>query len=363
MEEGKKVPARAKGGLARAAAMSPQDRAESAKRAADARWARDLPRATHEGDANIGGVIIPAANLPDGRRLLSQGRFLQAIGRSRTPKAGTGAHATVDGLPFFLQAEALKSFIPNNLTVSTAPVFYLSKTGRKSVGYDALLLPNVVNVYLDFRTAQLADGKGIPSQYAHIIAACDALSRGLQRIGIIGIIDEATGFQEVRDKQALQAILDQYLRKELATWAKRFPDEFYEHIFRLRNWTWKGRGTNPPQAVAGYTKDIVYARLAPGILDELEKKNPVESGSRKAKHHQWLTDDVGHPALTQHLYAVIRLMRGCSSWDEFKLFLDKFHPKRGDTLMLPLMMEVSYPPQPIETLPLFERSPGAALAS
>jgi P63C domain len=350
------ITGKAKGGFARAKVLSPEERKEIGRKAAAARWGADLPRASHEGEANIGGVIIPAANLPDGRRVLSQGRFLQIIGRSRSPKSGTGALATVDGLPFFLQAEVLKPFISKELAVSTAPVFYLTKSGKKAVGYDALMLPDVVNVYLDFRTARLADGKSIPAQYAHIIVACDALSRGLQRLGIIGLVDEATGYQEVRDKQALQAILDQFLRKELAVYAKRFPDEFYEHIFRLRNWQWKGRGKNPPQAVAAYTKDIVYARLAPGILEELEKKNPSESGSRKAKHHQWLTDDVGHPALTQHLYAVIRVMRGSSTWDEFKMFLDKFHPKRGDTLQLPLMMDVSYPPKSIETLPLFGQS-------
>lgn len=60
------------------------------------------------------------------------------------------------------------------------------------------------------------------------------LSRGLQEVGIIGIIDEATGFQEVRDRLALQEILDQYLLRELAAWAKRFPDEFHKQIFRLR---------------------------------------------------------------------------------------------------------------------------------
>ncbi len=353
---------KAKGGFARAKALSPEERKEIGRKAAAARWNKDLPRATHEADVSIGGAIIPAANLSDGRRVLSQGRFLQTIGRSRNPKAGTGALATVDGLPFFLQAEMLKRFIPKDLVVSTAPIFYLSKSGRMAVGYDALLLPEVVNVYLDFRTSRLAEGKGIPTQYAHIIAACDALGRGLQRLGIIGLVDEATGYQEVRDRQALQAILDQFLRKELAAWAKRFPDEFYEHIFRLRNWKWKGRGTNPPQAVAGYTKDIVYARLAPGILEELEKKNPSESGHRKAKHHQWLTDDVGNPALAQHLYAVITLMRVSSTWDEFKMFLDRSHAKRGDTLQLPLMMDVSYPPKSTETLPLFAQSHGVAQA-
>jgi len=363
MEEQKRVPARANGGRARASAMSPEERAQAAKRAADARWARDLPRASHEGEANIGGVFIPAANLPDGRRVLSQGRFLQAIGRSRTPKGGTGALATVDELPFFLQAEVLKPFISEELRSSTSPIFYLTKDGKKAVGYDALLLPDVVNVYLDYRNACLADGKGLPPRYAHIIGACDALSRGLQKLGIIGLVDEATGFQEFRDKRALQELLDQFLRKELATWAKRFPDEFYEQIFRLRNWKWKGRGTNPPQAVAGYTKDIVYARLVPGIIEELEKKNPADGGKRKAKHHQWLTDEVGHPALAQHLHAVITLMRVSTSWDQFKLFLDQAHPKRGDTMMLPLMMDVSYQKSPTEPLPLFEQPPDVAPAS
>ena len=361
MSDGEEVKGRARGGAARAKALSPEQRREIALKAADARWRRDLPRATHEGDANIGGVTIPAANLPDGRRVLSQGRFLQALGRSRTPKGGTGALATVDELPFFLQADVLKPFISNELRASTNPIFYLSKDGKKSVGYDALLLPDVVNVYLDYWNACLGEGKGIPPRYSHIIAACDALSRGLQKLGIIGLVDEATGFQEARDRRALQELLDQFLRKELAAWAKRFPDEFYEHIFRLRNWKWKGRGTNPPQAVAGYTKDIVYARLAPGVIEELEKRNPLEGGKRKAKHHQWLTDDVGHPALAQHLHAVITLMRISTSWDQFKMFLDQAHARRGDTMQLPLMTDVSYPRTTTEPLPLFPQSPDETL--
>ena len=115
----------------------------------------------------------------------------------------------------------------------------------------------------------------------------------------------------------------------LAAWAKTFPNEFYEQIFRLRGWQWKGGSTNPPQAVAGYTKDIVYARLAPGIIEELERKNLAVGGRRQAKHHQWLTEDVGHPALARHLHSVITLMRISTGWDQFKLFLDQADPKRG----------------------------------
>jgi hypothetical protein len=110
--------------------------------------------------------------------------------------------------------------------------------------------------------------------------------RALAHVGIIALVDEATGYQEVRDRLALQEILDKFLLKEFATWAKTFPDEFYKEIFRLHGWQWRGMKVNRPQIVAHYTKDLVYARLAPGILAELEKRNPKdERGYRKAKHH------------------------------------------------------------------------------
>jgi hypothetical protein len=83
----------------------------------------------------------------------------------------------------------------------------------------------------------------------------------------------------------------------------------------------------------------VYARLAPQILEELERRNPIEDGRRKGAHHQWLTEDVGHPALAQHLHAVITLMRVSKNWAQFKLMLDIAHPKRDDTLQLPLMAD------------------------
>ena len=92
---------------------------------------------------------------------------------------------------------------------------------------------------------------------------------------------------------------------------------------------------NRPQVVAKYTNDLVYERLAPGILKELENRNPKgERGIRSAKHHQWLTEDVGHPALAQHLHAIIGLMRASNTWDQFKTLIGRAFPKRGETLQL-----------------------------
>ena len=151
------------------------------------------------------------------------------------------------------------------------------------------------------------------------------------------LIDEATGYQEVRDKQALQAILDAYLRKELAAWARRFPDEFYREIFRLRGWDWKGRKFNPPSVVGHYTNDLVYERLAPGILEELQRRNPKnDKGNRKAKHQQFLTDDIGHPALSQHIHALMAFMRVSANWEQFYDIASRAFPKKNTNLLLPL---------------------------
>jgi hypothetical protein len=328
MEE--KDQSKAKGGHARADALSAEERKAIARKAASARWNADIPKTEFEAPIRIGDKELSSAVLPNGKRLLLQATFLRAIGRSRSPKAGTGVLSTVDGIPFFLQSEVLKPFISEELMQSTTPIFFIGKNGKKQVGYDAQLLPMVGETYLKMRDHYITQGKPIPRQYEHIIKACDIVMRGLAHVGIIALIDEATGYQDVRDRQALQAILDRFLLKEFAAWARRFPVEFYKEIFRLRNWEWRGLKINRPQVVAKYTNDIVYHRLAPGILEELERKNPKdEKGNRKVKHHQFLTEDVGHPALAQHLYAVIGLMRLADTWDSFKAMLDRAYPKKN----------------------------------
>jgi hypothetical protein len=78
-------------------------------------------------------------------------------------------------------------------------------------------------------------------------------------------------------------------------------------------------------------------RLVPGIREELEQLNPKdERGRRKHKHHQWLTEEVGHPALAQHPYAVIGLMRAAASWEPFTEMMERAFPERGTTVFLPI---------------------------
>jgi hypothetical protein len=335
----------AKGGKARAQKLSPEDRKAIAKAAAEARWSKSgenrslsaLPQATHDGDLDIAGTIIKAAVLPNTQRLITQGTFLLAIGRSRTPKAGTGGLTTVDELPFFLQAEALRPFISDELRQSTTPIFFKLKSGQKAVGYDVKLLTGVCEVYLKFRDWCSDNKKPVPKNYQHIVKACDLLMRGFAEVGIIALVDEATGYQDVRDRKALQEVLRLHIDGRLYEWAITFPTEFFKGICRLKNWPWNNG--KMPSVTGKYITDLIYSRLEPGLLGELQNVNPPnEKGYRKYQHHRFLTRDIGHPGLKDRVTRVIGMIDSFDDgeWDKFKRRVHERYPKKNDQLMLRL---------------------------
>ena len=279
----------------------------------------------------IGDIDIPCYVLEDETRVLSQGGFLQAIGRARTPvKARKN---DVVKLPSILAAKNLKPFVNKDLVTSSTPILFQAPSrGPVAYGHRAELLPQVCEVYLKARDADAL----LPSQ-EHIAERAEILIRGLATVGIIALVDEATGYQDIRDRRELNKYLDRFLKEERAKWAKRFSDEFYKQIFRLRGWPWRGMKVNRPQVVGHYTNDIVWDRLAPHIHEELRRRNPrTETGHRRARHHQWLTDDIGHPILQAHLNGVMALMRASLKWKDFQRSLQRAYPRFGETMPLPL---------------------------
>jgi hypothetical protein len=163
--------------------------------------------------------------------------------------------------------------------------------------------------------------------------------RGFSRVGIIALIDEATGYQYVRARYALEEILEQFISKELRKWVKTFPDEFYQLMFRLKGWQYLPVPKAKPAVVGKYTNDIVYARLAPGVLQELKRLTPRDDrGRHMHRFHQRLTEDIGHPRLREHLASVIALMRAATDWRNFYYMLQKAFPKYQENLYLPLKM-------------------------
>jgi P63C domain len=287
---------------------------------------------TKPGDLRIGNTVIPCAVLENGTRVISETGLTNALlgtrsGFSRRKRLTSLERGTP--VPLFLAPGNLKPFISEELFEGPLkPIKYQSS--RVVTAFDASVLPLVCEIWLKAREAgALQEGQLDKAKKAEI------LMRGLAHIGITALVDEATGYQEIRDKNALQEILDKYLLKEFAAWAKRFPDEFYKQMFRLRGWQWRGMKVNRPSVVGKYTNDLVYQRLAPGVLEELQRRNPRDDkGNREGKHHQLLTPDLGLPALQNHLFATTKFMEASATWDQFYRSMQRAFPKLNSNMVL-----------------------------
>lgn len=282
-----------------------------------------IREAIHVGTLKVAGIGISCAVLKDGTRVLSQGSFLTALGRHPKPKAGTGA-SVVDETPFFLSAKNIQPFVTRELLESTKPIlFRYPDNGVKSYGYQAELLPEVCEVYLKARDAGV-----LRHTQLDIANSCDVLIRAFAKVGIIALIDEATGYQYERPREALETLLEKWIAKDLQRWQKTFPDEFYVQLYRLKGWTYDDVvPKNRPAIIGKITNDIVYSRLAPYVLDALREVTPRnEKGRPTAKYHQSLTVEQGRLRLQEHLDSVTTLMTISKNWNQFMRFLDQAKP-------------------------------------
>jgi P63C domain-containing protein len=323
-----------KGGPARAEAMTPEERSENARQAAEARWAKRIESAEvlktiSAGLLEIGDIKIPCAVLEDPSdpsgtpiRVLTQRGFFVALGRHKNPTRG---QASIDNQPAFLAAKNIQRFIHEDLRRSWTPIYFESKGGyggNVAFGYRAELLPQVCNVWLAAQDA----GVLFPSQ-EHIAEKCKILVRGFAVVGIVALIDEATGFQDNRARNALAKILEQFIAKELQPYVTTFPLDFFKEMCRLRDIPFPSN-MKLPRYFGKLVNNLTYCRLAPGVLEELQIKNPPgANGRRKNKNYRWLTEHIGYQKLLMLLGSEITLMRDSKNWEDFEVRINKHHPR------------------------------------
>ncbi len=312
-----------KGGAARAAKMTKEERSESARLAAEGRWAgkSSVPRATHEGVLPLGGVDIACYNLPGGRRVLSQTTMIGALGIS---PGGSGS-GTGDRLAKFVAQDRLKGRVSEELVARTErPILFRTVEGRQAYGYDATALAEICAAIQEAHRAGV-----LMKQQEHVAAKAYVLGMALMKTGIIALVDEATGYQKDRARDELQTILAAYISKGLLPWTRRFPQQFFDQVFRMYGWPLRDDNKRP-HPVAHFIRSHVYERLPPGVMDELERLNPpLENGRRKSALHQWLTVDTGHQHLDRQITTVTTLLSASKDMDEFRRLLDRVQPAAG----------------------------------
>lgn len=328
-----------KGGRQRSLVLSSEKKSEIAKAAATARWDKELPIALLGNKLNLGDVEVDCYVGEDGQRLIA-GRGMQDL-----------LKLVDEDLPHKQKAGSRMTRLLNNKTLR--PLIYKDKSpnhfepqkyryqGKIISGYNAEMLVDICEGMLQARSEGLLK----TTRQSIVAAQCELILRGLAKTGIVALIDEATGYQNLRPTDGLQTYFDQVLRKDLAVWCKRFPDEFYENIYKLKNWEWPGMQKNRYSIVGKYTNDLVYGRIIPGLDEELKKRNPKNAkGYRDHKHHQWLNDEVGDKLFSAQMFTILALQRACLNkpgdrWQHFMSMMDDVLPRKHGTIPLALNYE------------------------
>lgn len=179
------------------------------------------------------------------------------------------------------------------------------------------MLSKICEVWLDARKDDVLGARQVL-----VAERTETLIRGFAQIGVVALVDEATGYQYVRQRDALEKLLEEYLSEDLRRWVRTFPPEYFKELCRLRGVQFRS-DIRLPQYFGHLTNDIVYKRLHPRVLKELqERTGKTAKGNRPRKLHQWLSEDRGNPKLVQHLGTVLGFMRISKNYEEFKKYLN-----------------------------------------
>ena len=274
------------------------------------------------GQGEIGdNISIDCYVTDDGQRLLSLRGTARAMNLS-----GSGSVALLRNLNSKYLQPYLSDDLKEWVRKGNNNELYKIKGYRVAfIPFDATLFVDVCKAYISAKNDGVFNGEGWEKQ-SELADKLLAIMSAFAKTGIVALIDEITGYQELRKKDELQKLLAEFVRKEYLPWTKRFPNEFYEEMYRLKGWDYNGNARTP--LVGKLTNYLVYDLMPDGVLEELQRKNPVDEKihRRRYRHHQFLTETTGIDYLDKHLVSLINMMRAFDTWDEFdKAFRKSFN--------------------------------------
>lgn len=259
-----------------------------------------IPIAKWYGTLSVGDSELPCYVLNDGRRVISRTGATNVL----TENKGGG------NLESYLKIEALKGYLSDDLPEQMIE-FNIPEVVNKSVrGIEAEVFLDICRAYVKARDN---DALKTPSQIAIAIKAGIFLS-SCAKIGLIALIDEATGYQYERAQDALQFKLKIYLEEEMRKWEKTFPDELWKEFGRLTNWN--GSVTKRPKYWGKLVMELVYDYLDPDVSEWLKKNAPKPRTGQN--YHQWLSSQYGLKKLTEHLWMLVGMASACHSMHELR---------------------------------------------
>ncbi len=319
----------AKGGRARASVLTDEERREIAKRAAEKRWEKagkrkekpvdefenreqagpvelgpdsehnavigEMPFSMFRGILRIGDVEMECHVLSNGARVLTQREMVRMLSGGR--ESGN--------LQRYIDRNPLTA---NNFELGPTVNFKVPGTSIIAIGHEATQLIDLCDKYLEAREANL-----LKKSQLTLAVQAEIVIRATAKVGIVALIDEVTGYQEVRAKNALQLKLQAFIADELQEWAKMFPDEFWWELARLESIHYSPRSR--PLRWGRYVMMFVYDSIDPDVGGWLRENNP--DPHYRMNHHQWLKK-FGREKVHDQITKVVTIMKLCKDMTDFK---------------------------------------------
>ena len=295
------------GGLARAESLSPEAKSDIARAAAKARWARPedrgmLPEAESQGVLPIGDVSIDCYVLKDRRRLIHKRAMARALGLK-----SDGGNAFMKTL----SRKTLGSMIPEELRLKIENhIVFKPLSGDPAHGYEASVLIDLCGALMDAEPY-------LPPSQKFLARQAEIIIRAAAKVGIVALVDEATGFIDDKRREEYRELWTQFVRDEARKWEQpEFPEALFEIFYK----TYGLKRINPdsskhPKFFAKLIRKYIYQPLLNSngaILELLDEKNPVvyANGGRRYKLWQFLTEEVGLPAVRAQIWQVVGIGKG-----------------------------------------------------
>jgi hypothetical protein len=158
------------------------------------------------------------------------------------------------------------------------------------------------------------------------------------------LVDEATGYRQQQEIQALRAILADYVSEALRHWLPRFPDEFFQQMYRLYHWHYQSDLVDRARYIGRFIHTWIHEQLPLEIIEALTQgKNLLdEKGSGLYKLLPFVSEPTGIPDLDKQLTMLIVLMRISADKHELEFHLESAfmqHPQEKQ----PLVVETHQP--------------------
>jgi hypothetical protein len=320
----------AKGGSARANVLTPEQRSEIARKAVAARWQKagksssaeqvspagsrlnknDIvivdPIALFPGKLAIGDVDFNVYVLDNRKRVMAQREIVRVL----TGKS-SGAIASL------VKGQAIADYIDISGLLDQTITFSIPGTQFKGIGYEATLLLDICDAYLRAR-----DDKKLAGHQLKLAKQAEIITRACAKVGIIALIDEATGYEAFRQKQELQLKLQAFIAEDMQDWARMFPAEFWFELARLEGVRYSPRSR--PLRWGKYIMAFVYDAVDGDVGKVLRAKNP--DPHYKQNHHQWLKE-FGRQKVHDQIERVTTIMKLCTDMNDFRAKFAKVFKK------------------------------------